>query len=161
MAPSDKELKTGIMEALKEREDRTLSMKKLIKKVIGDDKSLKAKVESLVDELHLQGKVSVDGDNNVTKVSKSGGTSEGPIMGSKRGRNETDYNLADSKEEYKKKVLEVGDKIKYFKEEQEKQRKTQQFDKNELWRTGEQAWVSKKSCSIDAFNSVYYFFIIS
>jgi hypothetical protein len=98
---ADKEMKTAVLEALKESETRTLSIKQLRKIVIGTpfsenaskaiwiwshvfynfftgkNKDLKTKFMSLLDEMCLGKKISIDGDN-VTKVSK----------GEKRGREE-------------------------------------------------------------------------
>ena len=125
------------MDALKERNDRTLPMKKLVKTIITADCSiLQKKVESIVDELHLQGKVSVDNDSNVTKVSKS---NSAIVINDDKRKREGVEDVPTAKSAKLKK--DESDKYLALKQEQHEKRVAQSFDRAELWRTGEQAWV--------------------
>ena len=125
---NDKEIKTAILEALKEAESRTLSVKKLKKLVIGESDDLDKKFSSILDEMSLGKKISIE-DGKVTKLSKrtrDDGKEENQKSNFKKGERDEHGNLKSNKSaKYENKVLPVQ-KV--------------EFDINELWKNGEQVY---------------------
>jgi ABC-type Zn2+ transport system substrate-binding protein/surface adhesin len=125
---NDKEIKTAILEALKEAESRTLSVKKLKKLVIGESDDLDKKFSSILDEMSLGKKISIE-DGKVTKLSKrtrDDGKEENQKSNFKKGERDEHGNLKSNKSaKYENKVLPVQ-KV--------------EFDIDELWKNGEQVY---------------------
>jgi hypothetical protein len=125
---NDKEIKTAILEALKEAESRTLSVKKLKKLVIGESGDLDKKFSSILDEMSLGKKISIE-DGKVTKLSKrtrDDGKEENQKSNFKKGERDEHGNLKSNKSaKYENKVLPVQ-KV--------------EFDIDELWKNGEQVY---------------------
>ena len=126
---NDKDIKTAVLEALKDADDRTLSTKKLRKIVTGNADELKAKFASILDEMALGKKITIDGEN-VTKVSKRG-REEAPSGAGREGRERNDVGPYESgggaksrkAEKYEVKVIPV---------------EPVSFDIEKLWANGEQ-----------------------
>ena len=124
-------MKTAILEALKESETRTLSIKELRHKVIGKDKDAKKKFMDILDEMSLGKKIIVDGDN-VTKLSKRGRLDE-PVAPFEKGQRDEHGHLIkkanNSTNDNKSKYMPTVTPVENLK-----------FDVNELWKNGEQVY---------------------
>lgn len=125
MAQSEKEMKTQILEALKSSESRCVTITELQEIVIGDNEGMKKKFLSILDEMALGKKLSVDGEN-VTKLSKRRRDDVDPNKPIAKGERDEHGNLKQNKAaKYEPKVV-PNERV--------------EFNPSELWKNGEQVY---------------------